>query len=34
MALVALQRGATILRVHDVRETRDVVAVWEAVRTA
>jgi dihydropteroate synthase len=34
MALVALQRGATILRVHDVRETRDVIAVWEAVRTA
>jgi dihydropteroate synthase len=34
MALVALQRGATILRVHDVRETRDVVAVWEAIRTA
>jgi dihydropteroate synthase len=34
MALLALQRGATILRVHDVRETRDVVAVWEAVRTA
>jgi dihydropteroate synthase len=34
MALLALQSGATILRVHDVRETRDVVAVWEAVRTA
>jgi len=34
MALVALQRGATILRVHDVRETRDVIAVWEAVRNA
>jgi dihydropteroate synthase len=34
MALLALQRGATILRVHDVRETRDVVAVWEAIRTA
>jgi dihydropteroate synthase len=30
MALLALQAGATILRVHDVRETRDVVAVWEA----
>jgi dihydropteroate synthase len=30
MALLALQRGATILRVHDVRETRDVIAVWEA----
>ena len=34
MALLALQSGATILRVHDVKETRDVVAVWEAVRTA
>jgi dihydropteroate synthase len=34
MALLALQNGATILRVHDVKETRDVVAVWEAVRAA
>jgi len=34
MALLALQGGATILRVHDVKETRDVVAVWEAVRAA
>jgi dihydropteroate synthase len=31
-ALLALQGGATILRVHDVRETKDVVAVWEAWR--
>jgi dihydropteroate synthase len=31
MALLALQRGATILRVHDVKETRDVIAVWEAL---
>jgi dihydropteroate synthase len=30
MALLALQSGATILRVHDVKETRDVIAVWEA----
>ena len=30
MALLALQRGATILRVHDVKETRDVMAVWQA----
>jgi dihydropteroate synthase len=30
MALLALQGGAKILRVHDVRETRDVVAVWQA----
>jgi dihydropteroate synthase len=29
-ALLALQGGATILRVHDVRETRDVIAVWQA----
>ena len=34
MALIALQGGATILRVHEVKDTRDVVAVWEAVRTA
>jgi dihydropteroate synthase len=31
-ALLALQGGATILRVHDVRETKDVIAVWEAWR--
>ena len=30
LALLALQGGAKILRVHDVKETRDVVAVWEA----
>ena len=29
MALLALQRGATILRVHDVKETRDVIAIWQ-----
>jgi dihydropteroate synthase len=29
-ALLALQGGATILRVHDVKETRDVISVWEA----
>ncbi len=32
MALLALQAGARILRVHDVKETRDVIAVWEATR--
>ncbi|HYX67198.1 MAG TPA: dihydropteroate synthase [Burkholderiales bacterium] len=32
MALLAVQGGAKIVRVHDVRETRDVIAVWEAVR--
>jgi dihydropteroate synthase len=30
MALLSLQRGATILRVHDVKETRDVVSIWRA----
>jgi dihydropteroate synthase len=30
MALLALQNGASILRVHDVKETKDVVAVWQA----
>jgi dihydropteroate synthase len=30
LALLALQGGAKILRVHDVKETRDVVAVWQA----
>lgn len=33
MALLALQGGATILRVHDVKETRDVIAVWKAYDT-
>lgn len=32
VALLALQGGATILRVHDVSETKDVVAVWQAYR--
>ena len=31
MALLAVQRGARILRVHDVRETRDVMKIWEEV---
>jgi dihydropteroate synthase len=31
-ALLALQGGATILRVHDVKETRDVIAVWSAYK--
>jgi dihydropteroate synthase len=30
MALLALHGGAKILRVHDVSETRDVIAVWQA----
>ncbi|HXZ91453.1 MAG TPA: dihydropteroate synthase [Burkholderiales bacterium] len=33
-ALLALLGGARILRVHDVKETRDVVLVWEAWREA
>jgi dihydropteroate synthase len=33
-ALEAAQRGARILRVHDVRETRDALAVWQAVHNA
>jgi dihydropteroate synthase len=34
MALLALEGGARILRVHDVRETRDVIAVWQAFNDA
>ncbi|MFA6015120.1 MAG: dihydropteroate synthase [Gallionellaceae bacterium] len=30
-ALIAVQRGAAIVRVHDVRETRDVLKIWAAV---
>ncbi|MGE5130256.1 MAG: dihydropteroate synthase [Sphingomonadaceae bacterium] len=33
-ALLALLGGAKILRVHDVKETRDVILVWEAWRKA
>jgi dihydropteroate synthase len=32
MALLALEGGAKILRVHDVKETRDVIAVWQAYK--
>ncbi|MFO1312124.1 MAG: dihydropteroate synthase [Burkholderiales bacterium] len=31
-ALAALERGASILRVHDVRETVDAIKVWRAIR--
>ncbi len=31
-ALLAAQRGATILRVHDVAATRDALAVWNVLR--
>jgi dihydropteroate synthase len=33
-ALLAAQAGATILRVHDVKETRDALALWQAMRSA
>ena len=33
VALLALQNGAAILRVHDVKETKDVVAVWRAYQS-
>jgi dihydropteroate synthase len=29
-ALIAAQNGAKIIRVHDVQETADVLAVWQA----
>jgi dihydropteroate synthase len=29
-ALIAVQRGAAIVRVHDVAATRDALAVWRA----
>jgi dihydropteroate synthase len=32
MALLALLGGAKILRVHEVRETRDVIAIWQAYK--
>lgn len=33
-ALLAAQRGARILRVHDVAETRDALAIWQALDPA
>lgn len=33
-ALLAAQHGAKILRVHDVTETRDALAVWQALQSA
>ena len=33
-ALLAAQRGAHILRVHDVAETKDALAVWQAMKNA
>jgi len=33
-ALMAVERGASIVRVHDVRETVDALAVWKAIAAA
>ncbi len=33
-ALLAVQRGARIVRVHDVAATRDALAVWQAMQSA
>ena len=33
-ALLAAQHGAKILRVHDIKETKDALAVWQALRAA
>jgi len=33
-AMIAVQRGAAIVRVHDVAETVDALAVWRAIETA
>jgi dihydropteroate synthase len=32
-ALIAVQNGAQIVRVHDVAATRDALAVWNAVKS-
>ena len=32
-ALIALQKGASILRVHDVAETKDIVRLWQALES-
>jgi dihydropteroate synthase len=33
-AVMALERGARVLRVHDVKETAHAIKVWQAVRDA
>jgi dihydropteroate synthase len=33
-ALLAVERGAHVIRVHDVRETAQVLAVWRAMQQA
>jgi dihydropteroate synthase len=32
-ALLAVERGASVLRVHDVRETKQALAVWQTMQT-
>ncbi len=32
-ALAAVERGAAIVRVHDVRETVDALKVWQAIHS-
>jgi dihydropteroate synthase len=32
-AVMAVERGARVVRVHDVRETVDALAIWQAART-
>jgi dihydropteroate synthase len=32
-ALLAVERGASVLRVHDVKETVDALKVWQAIQT-
>jgi dihydropteroate synthase len=31
---LAVERGASVVRVHDVRETVDALAIWQAARAA
>ena len=33
-ALMSIERGASVVRVHDVAETRDALWVWQAIRNA
>jgi dihydropteroate synthase len=33
-ALIAVERGAAIVRAHDVRDTVDALSVWRAVEGA
>jgi dihydropteroate synthase len=33
-ALAGLERGVQIIRVHDVRETRQAIAIWDAIHGA